>query len=212
LNKQVLAKKLIKCARNLHKRQFVISSSGNISGRLGKDTILINAGGVRLEKLKQSDFVRVDISTAKTDKKRCASSELFTHLACYRKRDDINCVIHVHPVFSHIIGLTKKSLPLVSVDAACLFSGGVPVIKYFTPGSKALCGGVGRAIKKHDGIILSYHGAIVVGKSVEEAFDRAVVLEDAAKAYVLGGLEQRIKGLGKSEIRSLLEVYLDTRS
>ena len=44
---------------------------------------------------------------------------------------------------------------------------------------------VGKKIKNANGVILSNHGIVTVGKTLEEAFNRNLALERAAKVYIL---------------------------
>jgi L-fuculose-phosphate aldolase len=53
----------------------------------------------------------------------------------------------------------------------------VPVVPYATPGSEALARNIGEALGGANACLLENHGAIAVGRSVEEAYYRVETLE-----------------------------------
>jgi L-fuculose-phosphate aldolase len=53
----------------------------------------------------------------------------------------------------------------------------VPVVPYATPGSEQLAKNIGEALGGSNACLLENHGAIAVGRSVEEAYYRIETLE-----------------------------------
>ncbi|RJG10586.1 aldolase [Pseudomonas cavernicola] len=108
------------------------------------------------------------------------------HSWVYRARPDVNCIIHTHPV--HVAALSMLEVPLVisHMDLCPLYDDcaflktwpGVPV------GNEE-----GEIISKALGdkraILLSHHGQLVTGASIEEACVLAVLIERAAKMQLL---------------------------
>jgi L-fuculose-phosphate aldolase len=62
--------------------------------------------------------------------------------------------------------------------------GDVPLIEYFTPGSKKLANAVAEHTS-NNAILMARHGAITKGRTIEEAFNRMEELEFQAKLQIL---------------------------
>jgi len=183
---------LVKYGKLIYAQNLVAGCGGNISVRV-KDSVYIKASGVSLENSKETDYNKIDIKTGKTAciKKPC-SVEVPMHLACYKARPDIRAVVHIHPVYGTILSMLIKKLGFVSYELMCALSTKVPVIGYKKSGSMELARAVGNMIKKHNAVLLKNHGAIVVGHSLREAFERSVVLERACKIYILSKLAGKV--------------------
>src|SRR5579864_7622163 len=90
---------IVRVAALLWERGLVAGTSGNVSVRLDADSILATPTGRSLRDLHAEDLVVVDRAGISTDPLRSATSELPLHLAAYRVRSDIACVVHTHPTY-----------------------------------------------------------------------------------------------------------------
>ena len=186
--------------RKVYARKLVIGAGGNISARSGSK-IYIKASGVSLENSRPFDYNEVDLKTGRAVcfNKPC-SIEIPMHLACYRARPDIGAVIHTHPVYGTILGITAAKLGYISYEFMFTMRSEVPTINYRSAGSGALAAAVGKAIKKYNGALLKNHGAIVVGKDIKEAYERALALERASKVCIFSGLSGKMSLISKKEL------------
>ncbi|MDP3791214.1 MAG: class II aldolase/adducin family protein [Candidatus Omnitrophota bacterium] len=188
---------LIKYGKLIYAQNLVTGCGGNISVRVGS-RVYIKASGVSLENSTAADYNEADLKTGKVFcRKGPCSVELPMHIACYKARADIGAVIHTHPVYGTILAMLIKKLGFVSYEFACALSTEVPVISYKKSGSRELANAVAGAIKKHNAVLLKNHGAIVVGKDLEEAYQRSVVLERSCKIYVLSKLAGKVSLIGQ---------------
>jgi L-fuculose-phosphate aldolase len=161
--------------------------SGNISAKASENIIFIKAKGVWLEKATARDFVAIRYHRGrkgKGDIPSRASSEAKTHLACYEARPDIGAVVHVHPPCSTLIASSTMKFGPVSEEYHHVLRRGFVKIPYFPAGSALLARKVGEAVRKTDVALLSHHGVLCVGKDLQEAFLRALVVEYTAKLIV----------------------------
>ena len=92
---------LVEAAFDAADSRLVVSTSGNISVRLGDDLVLISASGTRLGKLRADSIVAVDLgtgnprsgsSTAGTPARRSIETPMY--LAVYRTRPEVRSVLH----------------------------------------------------------------------------------------------------------------------
>lgn len=183
-----IKRELVKFAKLIYSDKFVIGAGGNISARHGRK-VFIKATGTSLRDSREADYNEIDLKTGKVICFNGACSiEAPMHIACYKARHDIGAVIHTHPVYGTIMGMAGAKLGYISYEFMLAMRSEVPVINYKMAGSQALAKDVGTKIKKYNGLLLKNHGIIVVGKSLEEAYLRALALERACKIYLFSKL------------------------
>ncbi|KKT02608.1 MAG: Class II aldolase/adducin family protein [Candidatus Peregrinibacteria bacterium GW2011_GWF2_43_17] len=128
--------------------QSEISSFGNISFRDG-DKFQITKTGAVLNDLTEGDFVP-------PLKKNNPSSETKLHAFIYKKRPEINWIIHLHDDF--VLKNAKKL--------------NLPTTKKEQPfGTQALVDEVGQILGLHNYIIMKNHGIIALGSSLDDTID-----------------------------------------
>jgi L-fuculose-phosphate aldolase len=161
-------------------RGLVAGSSGNISMRIADGSIVATPTGFSLRAVTADDLVTVDPSGLPRDPARRPTSELFLHLAAYRARPEIACVIHAHPTYCVAWSKCGLMFPLDTVGAMESL-GPIVYTPFEPPGSQALadrCAGAFRA--GNDTVIMERHGLSSVGATLEAAFVRADLAEQTA--------------------------------
>lgn len=181
------AARLADLGAELARRGLVAGSGGNASVRDG-DELLIKRSGVRFRDADPRSFARVPLDLADPCAER-PSIERPMHVACYRARSDVGAVFHAHPPLAIAWGATAEPLPAITPDAAIHFGPSVPCLPYLPPGSRALADAVGAGIAAGaNGVLLANHGAVTVGRTIDEAFDRLLLLDALLTASVFGRL------------------------
>lgn len=184
-------KELVIIGRKIERCGLVIGEGGNISARAG-NVVYIKSRGVSMGCAGTDDYVSVDVKTGKALIKGARpSSEIYLHLACYRKRKDIRAVVHAHPVFATALADTDYDFKPLPYETACCIKSPVAKIRYIKPGSKKLAGKVGSAIAGHNAVLLKRHGLVTVGGDIKEAFLRALAVERAAIGAVCSSIIKR---------------------
>lgn len=109
------------------------------------------------------------------------------HLLIYRSRPEINAIIHSHAVYSSAFAITGQDIPLTLAESAVYASGEVICARYGKVGSRELAENVVHALgEKRKAAILRNHGAVCVGRDLEDAFIVSDFLENTAKVVILG--------------------------
>ena len=98
---------IVRVCALLWQRGLVAGSSGNVSFRLAGGALLVTPTLRALRDLRPEEIVRLGPDGA--DPSGAATSELPLHLAAYRVRADIACVVHTHPPYA--TGWSKTSCP-----------------------------------------------------------------------------------------------------
>lgn len=186
---------------------LISSSDGNISIRVAEDYYLITASGLYKRKLKGKHILAVNSRGELLHGKRGLkpSSELLMHLAAYRQRPDIRAVLHAHPPFATAITIAGLPFPNNIVPEIPALLGEVAVAAYATPGTTDLAASISGLINNHDAILLSNHGSLTVGKTLEHALINLERLELVAKMFYLAKTMGQIVPLPEAEISRLLE-------
>lgn len=178
---------------------FVIGEGGNISARRG-GIVYIKRRAVSMDRAGIGDYIPLDIKTGRPLRgKDSPSTEIYLHLACYGARKDIGAVIHTHPVFATALGIADVSIKPLSYEMAVNIKSDVVKISYIKAGTPELGRAVGRAVKRHNAILLKNHGLVTVGRDLEEAFLRSLAVERAALAYLCSRVLGKVTFLKKSD-------------
>ena len=174
---------LIRYGCLLHEKELVIGAGGNISARDGEH-IVIKRKGADMSEAGAGDYVRVSLKEASGENENL-SSETPLHVACYKARQDVQAVVHVHSPM--VIATAEKThfLESTSYEFDCLLERTVPVVEYIQPGSAELGEAVAEEISSGaNAVIMRRHGAVSVGRSPEEAYLRALALERACVTFL----------------------------
>lgn len=164
------------------KNGLVKGTWGNVSIRDG-ELIYITPSGIPYDILKEED-----ISVVKLDGTHISglkpSSELPTHLEIYKNREDVNAIVHTHPVFSTTISLVVDFIPPLVEDAVMILGPKINVSEYALPGTLELAKKVVKALESNHAVILRNHGLITVGEDIKEALTASLVCEKTAEIFL----------------------------
>lgn len=185
---------------------LVIGTWGNISVRVG-DKMVITPSGADYATLTPEDLPVVDIATGKWEGPK-PSSERDLHLAVLRERPDINAVIHVHSPHASTMAAARRELPPILDDVAQMIGSSVRVADYALPSSKKIVRGTMKALKGRMAAIMANHGAICLGRSLDEALLCCQVLEKGCKAYIEAEFLGGAKELNKFEAWVMHQVFI----
>lgn len=161
-------------ARRLADHGLLIGTAGNVSLRVGSLVAVTGTGAV-LGSCTAEDVTVVDRAGAVVEGRRPPSSELGLHLGVY---DDTGAgaVVHTHAPFATALGCVLDELPVVHYQQL-LLGGTIRVVPYATFGSAELAGHVREALADRQAALMANHGSVAVGATLEEAVERALLLE-----------------------------------
>jgi L-fuculose-phosphate aldolase len=182
---------------------LVVGSAGNISIRLG-DTIVMSPSGINYDQV-TPDSVNVLSEAgeilAGTGQR---SSEWPMHRRIY-DLTDASAVVHTHSPFSVAVGTICDEIPAVHYSVLRLGGPTVRVAPYTTFGSDGLAGNVAAALDGRFAALLQNHGTIAYGATIEEAYDRAQLLEWLAEVYWRARLAGTPRILSGEELAAVTE-------
>ena len=165
----------------LWERRLVTGSSGNVSVRLPDGDLLVTPAARSLRALDPREIVRVGASGNARDDAQLASSELPLHVAAYRVRPDVACVVHTHPTFCVVWSKFGDVFPRDTVGAVETL-GPVGWAAYAPPGSAALAESAARVFASGiDTVLMERHGLSIAASGLEQAFVLTDLAEEAAR-------------------------------
>jgi L-fuculose-phosphate aldolase len=171
---------LVALARRASTEGLSSGTSGNLSVRVD-DSVLITPSSLDPDDTGPADICVVDLTGQQVAGERRPSSEVPMHLAVYRTTS-ATAVVHTHSPFATALSVTIDELPAVHYNIAAL-GGPVRVAPYATFGSDELAANIAAALDGRVAAILQNHGTIAVGRTLRQAFDRAVMLEWLCALY-----------------------------
>ena len=185
---------------------------GNVSARVDENTMLITPSGKDYFDIKTEDIILVDTNTLNSIGRMAPSSETPMHAAIYRTRPEINGIIHTHPQYGCTVAASRKEVPPILDDMAQLIGSGLKVADYAHPGSDKMVEGVLGAIKGRNACLLANHGAVCIGRTLDEAFTVNMILEKSCRAFIdsfaIGGAIP----FSHEEAEALHKMYMETYS
>ncbi len=201
-----LKQEICEIGRRIYDRGLVAAFEGNISARLGPDRVLCTPSLVCKGRLKPEDLCVVDMAGKQSSGERKRSSEIFLHLAVYRERPDVEAVIHTHPPHTVAFALTHTKLPQCVTAEVEVFLGEVPLAPYATPGTPELGETIVPFVRDSNATILSNHGAVSWGRTLDEALNRTEILEAYCRTLLLARQLGPLQRLTDQNMRDLLAV------
>ncbi len=169
--------------------------------------IIVTPSGLDYDRLGPADMIVTDIEMNVVDGSYRPSVALNLWTEILRARPEMHAVVHTHSTHATAFSVTGHELPMVTETMADWFGGSVPVAPYlhvedpnFATDPVAVLGG-------GFGVLLGRHGPITIGRTLHEALERAVTLEEGAKIYFVAKVIGEPKVFSEEEARSSYEYY-----
>lgn len=181
-------------------------TSGNVSARDPQSGLVcVTPSGIPYQQLDPGGISVVDVNGNAVDGEFKPSSETPMHTAIYRARQDINGIVHTHSVYATTLCVINRELPPITVPLAAIAP--VPVVPWEMPGSADLAHAVAAALGSDKrALLLQNHGPIVGAKTLPEALNLAVYLEEGAEVAVLALQCGALRPIPDSSVEALRQV------
>lgn len=199
---------VLDAGKKLLKEGLVARTWGNVSIRLTDTDMIITPSGRPYEELEPEDMVRVNYLTHKYEGLIKPSSEYKLHTEIYKTRKDVNSVIHTHQMNASTVATARREIPPILDDQAQLLGPSVRVAPYALPNTKKIVRGTVKALKGRNAALMANHGAVCIGRDIEEAFVSCQVLEKAARAFIEAEFLGGAKSINKFEAWIMHKYYL----
>jgi L-fuculose-phosphate aldolase len=173
--------KLISICHKVYEKRFVSASDGNVSVITSENTILITRSGICKGDITEKDILEFDFNGKHLKGEGKITTEFKLHLYAYSKRKEVNAVVHCHPVYATAFSLLGEELVKHYFPEVILTLGKVHLCKYATPSTKDLPLSLDPYIDYGWAFLLQNHGALTLGKNLDDAYYKMEKLEHSAE-------------------------------
>ncbi|MDR1404088.1 MAG: class II aldolase/adducin family protein [Candidatus Methanoplasma sp.] len=198
MNEQFARRKLAETCKRIYDRNLTVSAGGNMSLRLSDSEFVITPTGRNKGSIGPDEMVLMNMKGKVLSDGRPSVEKGF-HIALLTANPDTASVIHCHPLYCTALAVRGENIRSALTPEGIILLGNVPMVGYFTPGSKKLTDAVAEH-SSSNAMLLERHGAITQGRSLEEAFNRMEELEFQARLQAMVG---DARELPASEIKKL---------
>ena len=184
-------------------RAGIIDFNGHFSARLpDSEYLLINAGKSVRSALTAADIITIDMDGKPICGVDVPPMEFHIHAEIYRRRPDVQSVVHTHPLYSTLFTMADKPILPVIMQAAVLGE-----IQYFEKtasiNTKALGEELATTLGEHRVCVLRSHGAVVAAAGVMDAFVLGCYLEETAERQYLASRLGKLHVLSGEEVATI---------
>lgn len=166
---------------------YVLGTAGNVSAIAeGENLFVITPSSYPYNIMEEKDLVVADLEGNIIEGEKKPSIEFSMHRGIYQERKDVKAIVHSHSPYAtaaaSIEGADK--IPAVDIEAAFGLGGDPEIAGFAPPGSPELAAFAREAIGEKGGVLLSNHGAIGVGKNMDEALLASDNIERNCRLYL----------------------------
>ena len=207
MNEQAIRTQMVEACQRLYQRNMLAAGDGNVSYRLSNERILFTPSG------RPKAFLEPDQITVMTlDGDVLAgtpSGERRMHLEIMRTCPEARCVMHAHPPHAVAWSLARpelKELPSEHLSEVILGAGRIPFVPYARPTTAAMGELLRPFLPDCRAMILSRHGAVCWGETLEEVLNGMERIEHSAQILWLAESIGGSKPLPAVEVQVLRDM------
>ncbi|MFX1503566.1 MAG: class II aldolase/adducin family protein [Promethearchaeota archaeon] len=178
-----LRKIVVRGAQEIYAKGLVEDGEGNVSVRVKNNEILVTPTSTKYDLLTPDLIVHMDLSGNVIGTGKIPSTEVKMHLAVYKDRPKVKCVIHNHSPYVSMLSILRKNIPIIMEQQLIFLGGEIRCTEITEAHTEEMGSSALKALGRNNAAILANHGAIVCGKSLDHAVRFAVILEKLAKVY-----------------------------
>jgi L-fuculose-phosphate aldolase len=186
---------------------LVAGTWGNVSVRFSPAEMAITPSGFDYLSMRAEDVVIVNLVTGEARGGK-PSTEKKLHAEIYRTRPEVNAVIHTHSMSASTVAAARREVPPILDDLAQIVGPTLRVADYAIPGSGRMGRAVLRALRGRMAALMANHGAVALGRSLEEALLCARIVEKGCRAFIEAEFLGGAKGINRFEAAVMHQVYL----
>lgn len=181
---EVLRQEVLEAALALRKFGLVWMAGGTVCVRDPQSGhVAVTPSGLGYSDLRPEDIPLVDIDMNPIEGKFRPSVATNLWTAIMKARPEINAVVHTHSPYATAFSVINQPIPIITETQADWFGQPVQVARYAHIEADHFVTAPVEALGDGFGVLLGQHGPITVGKTLHDALERAVTLEEAAKTY-----------------------------
>jgi L-fuculose-phosphate aldolase len=201
---------IVETGRLAYQNGLMISNDGNISVLMGDENVLITPSGVCKGRIKANDLLVIDLQgnlvKSASDPALKPTSEQPMHLEVYQQRKDVRAVIHTHLIYANALAMSVGKVRMDVIPEAAIAFGKIPITDFAMPSSTQNADAIRNLIGKHDVLLIRNHGALTVGKNLDEALINLERLEHVSKTLAFAEILGDVKTLPPEILEAIARI------
>ena len=178
-----LKQSVIDTCRKMNHLGINQGTSGNVSVKLA-GRFYITASGIPYENMQPQHIVEMDLDGGYYGN-FLPSSEWRMHQDIFNTFETAMAVVHTHSTYATALSCIQTEVPAFHYMIGITGGSSLRCARYATFGSKELSENMLDAMRERNSCLLSNHGMICFGPSLEKALALAVEIESLCKQYVI---------------------------
>ena len=189
---------LIEYGKLMGRKNFTPGTSGNMSFRVDDNHMLITASGSANAYLEDDEIVLTDFSGNPVEgEKKKSSSEKLLHIEIYKKRPDLNVILHVHSPYLSSFAAAGIPLDKPIMAENTFYFGKILMADYALPSTVELAENTAKFFDEYNAVLMESHGFVVASDNIKDAYLKLELAESYAQivlnTYLLGGARELTK-------------------
>jgi L-fuculose-phosphate aldolase len=196
LDEYQIKKEMCEIGKRVYDRGMVAANDGNFSVKLNENEILCTPTGVSKGFMTPEYICKVNAEgkVIEANEGFKPSSEIKMHLRVYKEREDVQSVVHAHPLYATSFAIAGIPLTQPIMPEAIITLGSVPIAEYGTPSTEEIPDAISKYLQYYDAVLLENHGALTYADSLLGAYHKMESLEFYARllyqSKMLGGPQE----------------------
>lgn len=174
--------------RSLFERGLTPGSSGNISVRLNDGGWLVTPTNASLGFLDPARISRLNASGGLLSGD-APTKEIPLHAALYETRRSARAIVHLHCAHCVAVSMLPEIDPRAALPPLTPYyvmrCGATALLPYYRPGDAAVADAIRGLAGQYSCVLLSNHGPVVAGDTLEAAVFATEELEETARLYLM---------------------------
>jgi len=160
-------------------------TGGNVSLRIENHNLLaITPTSKRYDELSPAEICIVDFDESPVAGPFAPSIEIAMHIAAYQTRPEATAIVHTHQRYASVFAVLNRPVPALFEEVLLKLGPRIDIVPFAPSGSRELAENV--AGKLQNGawaFIIQNHGALALGRNMDEALLNAELMEKACQIY-----------------------------
>lgn len=166
-----------------YQQRLLISTAGAFSARLGADQFLITPRRRDRLEVRPSGIVRATRTACENGKRPSRAALL--HALIYERHPDVGAIINAQPAHASAFCMTDAALSTHTIPESYVVLNNVERLPFQRIVEDADRIAAAVSVGRRPVVLIENEGALVVGRTILEAFDRLEVLEATTEALLL---------------------------
>lgn len=197
---------IIHYGKKILEDDLTFGAGGNLSLRYN-DNMLITPSAVPYNDLMKHEIVYMDYEGNVIKGNLKPSSEYRLHALIYENKKNAKAIIHTHSRYISVLAAINQELVAANYLIASCGDSKVKVAPYETYGTLEFAQRAVEYLEDRKAVILSNHGLVTYGESLEEAYSIARDLEFCALVQVKAMAIGKLNIIPDEKIKELVEKF-----